>query len=361
MTTPLSSLPLIEPSERAEQIGARLHSTGVCQLRLDPPQQAINKQGFELFKNAIADEARLEPSCMIPTGIDSSIASGYHKAGGLSRYNSYRTGVVFSNGTILNLCSGDDGSFVQGMQSWIDSLCGMAAEVLLSIGEYSGMERHDAVSWVESIGDLKNCSQWHVKRFVPLNLKHSYSGSSSDCASITKPSMVTDTGEARAVLLPLHTDPSIISIVIHDRSGVEEGCLGLQFRDLQSGQYHELPSCGHLVATVLVGSLLEKISCGFFPASKHRVVAPSLDEVLKVRDTSPESLQPGGTFRRVVATFFFRPHDEFELSPMCGTSVAKLPVRGGPFLRYSEWKKKTANKYESKKPKSKVNRSKKPK
>merc|ERR1712008_13486 len=86
----------------------------------------------------------------------------------------------------------------------------------------------------------------------------------------------------RAVLLPMHTDPSLISIVIHDRECIQAGSLGLevqvQQRDGCGCNWHEVPCSGHGVVTVFCGSVLDRISGGLFTACRHRVVDVTSDE-----------------------------------------------------------------------------------
>ena len=48
--------------------------------------------------------------------------------------------------------------------------------------------------------------------------------------------------------------------------------MGLEYLDRDvKGKWVEIPTCGHGTATVLVGSVLERITCGHFKAARHRV------------------------------------------------------------------------------------------
>ena len=88
----------------------------------------------------------------------------------------------------------------------------------------------------------------------------------------------------------MHSDPSLISLIVHDRDGTNSGALGLECM-LSGGEWSEVAAHGHGVVTVLVGAILERITGGCFAAAHHRVAV-----------SDPTTLG-----RRVAATFFFRP------------------------------------------------------
>ena len=170
------------------------------------------------------------------------------------------------------------------------------------------------------------------------------------------------------VLLPVHTDPSLISLLVHDVPGVRPGGLGLEYlrprwprgagaggsvagRRSSSGgvsgevsggteptaeptgdrgaedEWLDVASHGHGVVTVLVGSVLDRITGGLYPAAKHRVA----------------STNPTGLGRRVAATFFFRPAPTAWLEKLPITALADRSVNP---IRFRDWLARVASKYE---------------
>ena len=341
--------------------------------------------------------------------------TGYHPAGGLSRYNAHREGVVFSNGELLALGAAEGAADSRAKAAaWFGAIADIAVAALEEVAVAAGVPgpgadavpaadgtdrdpdaaapRSAAAAWVRSLGDIRSASQWHVKRYT---------------APSTATPTVDDTGTPQAVLLPLHTDPSLISVVIHDAPGTNPGCLGLQHRSAARGGYVELPHHGHAVATVLVGSLLEKISSGLFSAAKHRVLAPLLGDggdggdgddrgnidgdaghgtegqpprpppapssgASSVRRPPPGPVTPRPRFAsppsppslpaaapRMAATFFFRPGPDYVLRSLPSPVVrARNTVVEMP---YAEWKRRTAARYEASKKKHKPPRGSRPK
>ena len=101
------------------------------------------------------------------------------------------------------------------------------------------------------------------------------------------------------VRLPLHQDPSFLSLLIHAR----EPPSGLQVQ--VDDHFLELSSCGPGIATVLLGQLFHFFVCRrSFAKGRHRVV------------TRAEDMQK----RRISATFFFQPSPETLLRPLRGSS-----------------------------------------
>ena len=174
------------------------------------------------------------------------------------------------------------------------------------------------------------------------------------------------------VLLPVHTDPSLISLIVHDVPGVRPGALGLEYlrprrqrgagaggsvagrrsssggvsdevsggteptgdRGAEStvdrgaeGEWLVVASHGHGVVTVLVGAVLDRITGGLYPAAKHRVA----------------STNPSGLGRRVAATFFFRPAPTAWLEKLPITALTDRSVKP---IRFRDWLARVASKYE---------------
>ena len=169
----------------------------------------------------------------------SSTFTGFHSMGGLSAYNACREGFVFSNGDLMHLPAPYD-NFYSSCDDFRREGCEIAKIV------YNELEKHLKLPnnyFEQQFGQLEATCQWHIKRYDP--------SSPSD------------------VLLPMHTDPSLISVVLHD-CPPSPGCLGLEVLDEDTKGWKEPEGCGHGRATVLVGSVMEKITCGYLRAARHR-------------------------------------------------------------------------------------------
>ena len=116
-------------------------------------------------------------------------------------------------------------------------------------------------------------------------------------------SLLTEEGER--ITLPMHTDPSLISIVIHDDSstidGGGHGALGLQYYHPRERKWIEPEAHGHSVATIFVGSVLAHLTSGRFPAAKHRVIDKQQQQQQHQQEETPQKQQ------RMAATLFVRP------------------------------------------------------
>ena len=264
---------------------------------------------------------------------DSAHATGYHCAGSdgpsMSRYNSYREGFVFSDGNIFNVDLGEKdnerrrgGIFQSDMETFFASMHdAIAVKVLRAIARNLGCEDED---WFQTnLGPTDESSQWHVKRYVCPTATGSEKNQNSECDDNRD---VEDDIE----WLPVHTDPSLISIVLHDVPGKREGAMGLQYQvpDPSTSDSNpkslkkiwvDVPWHGHAVATVFVGSVLSYITGNLYPGAKHRVVY------------RPSTTSNGDESERVAATLFVRPRGDCKLlvppSPLFLTAEGNSSVR----------------------------------
>eukprot|EP00040_Diaphanoeca_grandis_P029979 m.176493 g.176493 ORF g.176493 m.176493 type:complete len:372 (+) comp31848_c0_seq4:214-1329(+) len=308
----------------AAELTSTLRRDGVCQIELTSKLEDLNFIGFEAVRCALQpNNSDVLHQRSIPEGADSSDSSGYHAAGGLSRYNRFREGFVFSNG---NIPAVGPTSFTACMEQWYHSYLELANQVLLSIAKSVCIQ--DPQVWVDSL-QISGHSQWHVKRYsTPVVFDTNTLTTHTDTSPV-----ITDDDR---LLLPLHTDPSVISLVIHDSGvGIQHGAQGLQFQsritpEAAQYKYTDLAHSGHRVATVFVGSLLEKLSGGLLRAAKHRVFVAGVPD-FEVNE-------------RMVATFFFRPAPKFVLkllpSPLI-PSTTRIKQ-----MTYRDWKRRTASRYE---------------
>lgn len=122
----------------------------------------------------------------------------------------------------------------------------------------------------------------------------------------------------------MHTDPSLISVVIHDSddendkneynttpSNERSGALGLQYYHPREKQWMEPEAHGHSVATIFVGSVFAYLTAGHFPAAKHRVVEKIDCNRQHNRRPRKQQEQQQSEFQlrkqRMAATLFVRP------------------------------------------------------
>ena len=303
-----------------DEMAASLQRCGVGCVRVDESSSALHARTFEVFRAAIGAHCeRVEPDnpLKIPHDGDSAHVTGLHSAGGISAYNATREGFVFSDGNTFALPpDGSDPSFETATREMFDSGLAVATATL------SALERRMTLpdGWFErEFGPLRRHAQWHVKRYRPE--------ARSEHAVAEGPPGETE----KHVLLPVHTDPSLISVVFHDAPGVRPGAMGLEYLSRGgAGPWTEVPHHGHAVATVFTGSVLDRITGGVYPAARHRVA---------VRDPVGVGLS------RVVATFFWRPAPNAVLRTPPSPS---LPPPGQfKQMQFSTWCKRVAKRYEA--------------
>lgn len=299
--------------ECGEALALSLRTLGAAQLRLPEWRRELHAGSFRAARPPLEDAVAGTSPHQLAPGADSADATGTHPAGALSRYNANRAGLIFSNGEVFDVDSpgAPPGGFARQMAAFFEAQCSLAEQVLCGLEASLGVQP----GWFAStMGDLRRHSQWHVKRFV------------GDRASPRRRMQ-----DGRVVLLPMHTDPSIISLVLHDCEGVRPGAMGLEVWRQEDQAWLEAPWCGHGVATLFVGSVLERISGGSLRAARHRVVSARGDAA----EASP----------RVAATFFFRPAPEAVLGPIPSPSVprARRPAREAT---WAEWRRLIASRYE---------------
>jgi|AntAceMinimDraft_1070359.scaffolds.fasta_scaffold63973_2 hypothetical protein len=86
------------------------------------------------------------------------------------------------------------------------------------------------------LGPIAEHSQWHVKRYRPDARSEHAGAAGAD-------------GVDKRVLLAVHTDPSLISVVLHDAPGAGAGAVGLEYLSggragAGAGQWMEVPLHG---------------------------------------------------------------------------------------------------------------------
>ena len=179
----------------------------------------------------------------------------------------------------------------------------IANEVLKAIAKDMCIDEN----WFQTnLGPTKNSSQWHVKRYVHSSF---YENNDLQHKKQNKYSNLNVNTELEREILPMHTDPSLISIVIHDCPGIQPGGLGLQYlspiTDSNNSEnskitktkktWKNVPAHGHNVATIFIGSVLSLLTGGMYPAACHRVIE-EIDKSQKI------------TKERMAVTLFVRPY-----------------------------------------------------
>ena len=297
-------------------------------VKVDSAAEALHARCFTVAKGSMQYCATADPShpLTISPSADSSHATGIHAAGWGSAYNATREGFVFSNGATFGLPPDGSGpaaaeAFEAAMREMFDSALGIANATLAALERRMQLP----AGWFErQFGPIAQNSQWHVKRYRP-------EARSKHAIAIANPTAAAAGVVDKSVLLAVHTDPSLISVVMHDAPGVQPGAVGLEFLDGGgAGSWTEVPHHGHAVATVFTGSVLDRVTGGMYPAARHRVA---------VADPNGLGLS------RVVATFFWRPAQSAVL--VVPPSPQLPPLGQFKQMQFSTWCKRVAKRYEA--------------
>ena len=298
----------------AEAAVRDLEELGFATMPVPTDTTTTVARGFCIARSAF-DVLEDGPPQLGPHTTDSANASGSHRVGALSNYNACREGFIFSNGASFEMHG------VDGFEAAMGSFFSAALETVHTVLEAIERRLQLPANWFESsLGPLKDSSQWHMKRYRPEAApQHAV------------------TSDGKLVLLAVHSDPSLVSLIFHDRPGCSPGAMGLECQVTGSDgklAWSPIASHGHSVVTILAGSVLDKLTCGVYRAVRHRVAVPHA--------TYMES------GKRVAATFFFRPAPSAVLQPPPSPLLPRLQSgqQGMMGLRYSEWQKKVAAKYE---------------
>lgn len=271
---------------------------------------------------------------LINSDTDSGSWTGYHHAASKNgRYNEFREGFVFSNGDMFDVTLQDksDNSSTT-FQHEMNGLFNIMHNVIAT-GVLSAIERRLELPinyFANELGPTSTSSQWHMKRYAVGD------GSSTIANEHDK-----------GILLPVHTDPSLISVVIIDRDGVNDFAMGLEVfhpnkaslpyditpQQQSSGTWEEVSQHGHEIAVIFVGSVLSYLTKSqIFIAAKHRVVEWWSDS------TNRESKV------RLAATLFVRPHGEALMKPLPSPCLEIMDTAKKP-PTFKEWNARVARNY----------------
>ncbi|KAL7460838.1 hypothetical protein ACHAXS_001278 [Conticribra weissflogii] len=204
------------------------------------------------------------------------------------------------------------------------------------------------------LGPTKSASQWHMKRYIIDTERGNDEQDEKFESENNNPG--SHSGNGVDIFLPVHTDPSLISVVILDRPGVNSNAMGLEVfsatqpkrnQDEPTGNFtwRELPVHGHDVAIIFVGSVLSYLTKGqIFPALKHRVV-----------DWRSKTKGDNGYYicrshdERLAATLFVRPHGNALMKTLPSPHLDIDAKMSNTPPTFSVWNSRVAKNYMKKK------------
>ncbi|KAL3793726.1 LOW QUALITY PROTEIN: hypothetical protein ACHAW5_008073 [Stephanodiscus triporus] len=291
---------------------------------------------------------------LVDPSTDSGGWTGYHGAGVVhGRYNRFREGFVFSNGgafdaaTIASVRVIDDGG---GWGRRRRRCVIVVRRFLPRHGPTIFRAMHDVADGV--LGGDRTMAQHPPTIVLPrsdtvvdsartssvtMKTTTRRPSNSDDAVSVKErdrrkrgrrrisPPVVKESGkEAAEMLLPVHTDPSLISVVILDRARANEGGMGLEVfhpetgaRNVDSGvggggsggggggSWRVISHHGHEVAVIFMGSVLSYLTKGrIYSAARHRVVDRTSSRCRGVREDDRVGAE------RMAATLFVRPNGD---------------------------------------------------
>lgn len=368
------------PDEEIDQVAlSLLENSGVATLVLPESLAQIHKDSFQIAKLALLKCQRTQTSpssssipWIDPLHSNSATVTGYHVSGeenGMGRYNFYREGFVFSNGELFDLQVDDNNGnndsehknplgFEKQMGEMFDSMCRVIGKsVLRGIARYLNIDE----LWFESqYGSMENSSQWHVKRFVEPSIHpRGMDGDNANMSGEVNGNHGDEKGDGdgdEEVIewLPVHTDPSLISVVIHDVPGKNVGAMGLEYQisspvSDESQQkkriWKQVESHGHTVATIFCGSLMSYITGGLFQSAKHRVVYSNRrrNRINLKGDCVGKDMECRS---RMAATLFMRPRGDCYLTVPPSDVLTDRMVKVRRNCKFEDWIQRVSRNYQ---------------
>ena len=349
-----------------------LHETngsGVVCLFI-PELEEIPKRAFTTFETLLP-KVRNDPSCWIPNDATSAAhVTGYHPPAAAKeeeeeqpqppetrgppapqystwnspRYNRYREGLIWSDGNhnpsidqhVASITTTTNATSSLSFDNPLHNLEALMHAIAMKVLRAIEQELQLPMGWFQQHYQPSiETSQWHVKHFV-----HTDNNDFSTNTHHHKNDLVQ--------VLPTHTDPSLISIVIHDRPGIQQGGQGLQVSvpvlssntndtDMTNQQRHstewqDIACSGHGVAVVLVGSVLSYVTGRHFATARHRVVM---------------TREEWGCRR--AATLFLRPSPTAKLQVPPSPKLSHVSLKRN--MTFSEWNSRVAKNYQKSKAK----------
>jgi len=340
------------------------------------------RSAFHLVRETLSEKSHTNYSkstCGVPLidpDTDSGSWTGYHNASEINgRYNQFREGFVFSNGQLFDVnleghnevregneleCITEKShpgiNFEEDMEELFHLMHNVVAD-----GVLKAIERRLSLPplyFHDQLGPTKSSSQWHTKRYI-IDTGRGNVEQNAQCEP-KNDNPESQSGNGVDIFLPVHTDPSLISVVILDRPGVNSNAMGLEVFSSNKSEkiqekvfdnctWQELPNHGHGVAIIFVGSVLSYLTKGqIFPAVKHRVV----DWRIKTKDDDGCCIC-GSREERMAVTLFVRPHGNalMKTLPSPDLNTGKKMSNNPP--TFSAWNSRVATNYMKKKQRQK--------
>jgi hypothetical protein len=242
-----------------EQIVATLQHRGYFVLPLSEKMLDTQEEMFRQFEvfdaRPVAEKTIFSLS---PDAIGEN--NGWHGAGGLSRYNQCREGIIFQASSPVwpmlsdSIASPSD-NFSIAHETFRQETHLLAATIMEQIASALELPKPAAYFTANGPLDIIGGSQFHVKKVMLSE--------SEDFSALHK-----SREDDRYLTLRAHRDPSVITIVFHKcRTAEAEHGLGLQFQDPDGGSFGGIPLdmeevAGRAVCVVVAGSILELLSEG---------------------------------------------------------------------------------------------------
>ncbi|KAG8468135.1 hypothetical protein KFE25_007187 [Diacronema lutheri] len=318
-----------------EDVLRALSGAGAFSVRLPNELVALNAEVLRWFGLFDAQPSeRKQRHALVPDGTGEN--NGWHGPGGLSAYNRFRDGYIFqASEPIWSMLDGSAGAeFAAAHERWRAALHAVGHALIARLARALEVG-------ADQFGPGGRCD---IAAGAQFHLKAIRAAASELCA----PGATGATADGRMMTLPAHRDPSVLSLVVATRPG-------LQLLVEGEGRYEDVPRCGPDVCTVIAGQLLTKLTRGLVRSPLHRVVSEPREAVCA---------------ERVAATFFFQPPLDAVLQPLESPTMARLArladaspersarahtkVRAGgergngkPFLpvTYREWKHRAYSGY----------------
>jgi isopenicillin N synthase-like dioxygenase len=303
-------IPCMEPSLML----AEMEHRGYFVLPLAGPLVPSRDEMFEQFQVfdglPVSDK---EVFSLTPDAIGEN--NGWHGAGGLSRYNQCREGVIFqASSEVWPMLSKDVSApaddFSIAHQRFREHAHALASSIMEGLA--SALELPDPSNFFTANGplDIIQGSQFHVKKVMLSE--------SEDVGALHK-----TREDERYITLRAHRDPSVISIVFHKCKSSENVLgMGLQFKGHNDMGFVDLVTENNILGetgeycVVIAGSILELLSEGMMYIRYFKVILLYKLKILfcqpggikaplhRVVSTEPELRAAD----RLAATFFFQPN-----------------------------------------------------
>lgn len=289
-------------------------------------------------RSCSSSRSRIDSVPILDDDCDSYSCTGYHPFGGSlsSRYNKNREGLVFSNGELFPTTKASGDTMEHCMEKIRHLLDTIALRFLTAIEEELQLpNRYFLQEFGLGAPSFVSYSQWHIKRYRP------------------------DEDTCLPHLLPVHTDPSLLSVIIHDAPGIVEGGLGLEYATrlggVEQAKWKEIPFHGHGIATIMIGAAFGRImhagdvseeGSGSNFAAIRKLYPPLRHRVRNIYNHS-SSAPTNKELHRMAITYFLRPAPTSVLRPLpiFQDNLGLQNRSKSQHIRFDEFYKRVSSRY----------------